>query len=315
MQILGVANSYASAPVNAPTSLSAVPSTTSVAISFTAPTNDGGATITNYQYNINGGSFIALSPADATSPITISGLAAGTSYTVTLKAVNIVGAGPASAGLSFSTSAQLEFFVVGGGGGGGAGFNNGQVAGAGGSGGGGGGSQTGVLQSIPGTYTITVGGRGSAGGYPAPPGGTGGTSSVTNPSSASVVSAAGGGGGASNTYPPGYGYGGSGTSWTGRSGNNVAGITNGWTGTNVVYSSSGIAGGGGGVQGDTVGRGGNGGGGNPSGGVPGGTGHVHVRIPSGQAAKITSVTGTVNSFTASGYTFYRWTTSGTMVIS
>jgi len=38
MQILGVANSYASAPVNAPTSLSAVPSTTSVAISFTAPT-------------------------------------------------------------------------------------------------------------------------------------------------------------------------------------------------------------------------------------------------------------------------------------
>jgi len=103
MQILGVANSYASAPVNAPTSLSAVPSTTSVAISFTAPTNDGGATITNYEYSFNGSTWTALSPADATSPVTIGGLTANTSYTIYLRAVNIVGSGPASAGLSVTT--------------------------------------------------------------------------------------------------------------------------------------------------------------------------------------------------------------------
>jgi hypothetical protein len=60
MQILGVANSYASAPVNAPTSLSASSITiTSAVISFTPPSNDGGATITNYQYNVNGGSLLS----------------------------------------------------------------------------------------------------------------------------------------------------------------------------------------------------------------------------------------------------------------
>ena len=104
MQIIGIANSYASAPVNAPTSLSAVPSTTSVAISFTAPTNDGGAAITNYEYSFNNSTWTALSPADALSPITVSGLTPNTAYTIYLRAVNIVGSGPASAGLSVTTS-------------------------------------------------------------------------------------------------------------------------------------------------------------------------------------------------------------------
>lgn len=104
MQILGVANSYASAPVNAPTSLSAVPSTTSAAISFTAPTNDGGAAITNYEYSFNNSTWTALSPADAVSPVTISGLTANTAYTIYLRAVNIVGSGPASTVLAVTTN-------------------------------------------------------------------------------------------------------------------------------------------------------------------------------------------------------------------
>ena len=104
MQILGIANSYASAPVNEPTSLSAVQSTTSVAISFTAPTNDGGTAITNYEYSFNNSTWTALSPTDAASPVTVSGLTANTAYTIYLRAINIVGSGPASSGLSFTTN-------------------------------------------------------------------------------------------------------------------------------------------------------------------------------------------------------------------
>ena len=103
MQILGIANSYASAPVNAPTSLSAIPTNTTVAISFTAPTNNGGSDITNYEYSFNLSSWTAISPADAVSPVTVSGLTQNTAYTIYLRAVNIVGSGPASSGVAFTT--------------------------------------------------------------------------------------------------------------------------------------------------------------------------------------------------------------------
>jgi hypothetical protein len=104
MQILSVVDPGPSAPLNAPTSLSAIPTDTNVAISFTAPTNDGGSPITNYQYSFNNSSWTALSPADATSPITVSGLTQNTAYTIYLRGVNIVGSGPGSTGVSFTTA-------------------------------------------------------------------------------------------------------------------------------------------------------------------------------------------------------------------
>lgn len=103
MQILGGVDPGVSVPQNAPTSLSAIPVNTSVAISFTAPTNDGGSPITNYEYSFDNSSWTALSPADATSPVTVSGLTQNTAYTVYLRAVNIVGVGPGSTGVSFTT--------------------------------------------------------------------------------------------------------------------------------------------------------------------------------------------------------------------
>jgi hypothetical protein len=102
MQVLGQ-GPYGGPPVNAPTSLSAIPTTTDVAISFTAPTQDGGLAISNYQYSFNGSSWTTLSPADATSPVTIGGLTQNTAYTVYLRAVNAGGSGPASSVLSFTT--------------------------------------------------------------------------------------------------------------------------------------------------------------------------------------------------------------------
>ena len=93
----------ATAPKTAPTSLSATPTNTTVSISFTVPSDDGGSAITNYEYSFNNSSWTALSPADAITPVTVSGLTQNTAYTIYLRAVNIVGSGPASSVVSFTT--------------------------------------------------------------------------------------------------------------------------------------------------------------------------------------------------------------------
>lgn len=103
MQILAQ-GPHGGPPTTAPTSLSAIPTNTNVAISFTAPTNDGGLTITNYEYSFNNSTWTALSPADATSPITVSGLTQNTAYTVYLRGVNAAGSGVGSTGVSFTTA-------------------------------------------------------------------------------------------------------------------------------------------------------------------------------------------------------------------
>lgn len=66
-----------------------------IKIEFTAPST-GGSPITNYKYSIDGGAtFQLLSPAQTSSPVYIQGLTNGTSYNVSLKAVNAIGDGPA----------------------------------------------------------------------------------------------------------------------------------------------------------------------------------------------------------------------------
>jgi len=88
----------------APTGLSGTTTGTTATITFIAGLN-GGSPITNYKYSIDGGStFMDLSPAVLSSPITISGLNAGTTYSVALRAVNAIGTGPSSATLSITTT-------------------------------------------------------------------------------------------------------------------------------------------------------------------------------------------------------------------
>ena len=192
---------------DAPTSLSATPSNTSVSISFT-PGAQGGSAITNYQYALstNGGSsygsFTALDPADATSPITISGLSQGTAYYVKLKAVNTDGAGTESSAVSFTTTIVIEYLVVAGGGGGGGSDTNG--AGNGGAGAGGYrssvvGENSGRLSSAESVftiststnYTVTIGGGGSGGAQSNYTSGVVGANSVF----ATITSIGGGNGG------------------------------------------------------------------------------------------------------------------------
>ena len=93
-----------------PTSLSASNETgNSVDIAFTAGAANG-ASISNYKYavstdNITYSAYSSLSPADFTTPITVSGLTSGTLQYVKLKAVNSNGDSVASAAVSFTTLA------------------------------------------------------------------------------------------------------------------------------------------------------------------------------------------------------------------
>ena len=86
---------------NEPTGLSATASVKSASIAFTPPSNDGGGTITNYEYSINAGAnWTALSPAQTASPLTISGLTSCTEYSVQIRAVNAAGGGTASSAVT-----------------------------------------------------------------------------------------------------------------------------------------------------------------------------------------------------------------------
>lgn len=90
----------------APTSLAATPGVLRISVAFTAPTSDGGSEITNYEYTLNDGvTWTAFDPAETTSPVIIEPLPA-VETTVKLRAVNAVGAGPASAAVTATPSAE-----------------------------------------------------------------------------------------------------------------------------------------------------------------------------------------------------------------
>jgi hypothetical protein len=88
--------------------LTATAGNASASIAFTAPTSNGGAAITNYEYSTdNGVTWKLFSPADTTTPVVITirsdaatGLVNGTIYNVKLRAVNPAGTGTVSTAVS-----------------------------------------------------------------------------------------------------------------------------------------------------------------------------------------------------------------------
>ena len=92
----------------APTGLSATAAATSMALAWTAPTDNGGAAITEYQYRFTTGSTAGGTWTDTNSTatsVTISSLTAETEYTFQVRAVNSVGNSPASSAVTESTTA------------------------------------------------------------------------------------------------------------------------------------------------------------------------------------------------------------------
>lgn len=70
----------------APTINSVVPGDGNVTISFIVGSFNG-YIISNYQYQLNGGSWTSFSPADITSPLTITGLTNGQTYSIVIRAL------------------------------------------------------------------------------------------------------------------------------------------------------------------------------------------------------------------------------------
>jgi hypothetical protein len=94
----------------APTGLVATAGNGSASIAFTAPTNNGGSAITNYQYSTNNGSsWTTRNPAAVTTPLVITGLVNGTTYSIKLRAVTAAGPGMASAVVTIMPKALTGF--------------------------------------------------------------------------------------------------------------------------------------------------------------------------------------------------------------
>lgn len=86
----------------APTIGSATAGNGQASVAFTAPTSNGGATITGYTVTSTPGS---LTATGSSSPITVTGLTNGTAYTFKVKATNSVGTGAESAASNSATPA------------------------------------------------------------------------------------------------------------------------------------------------------------------------------------------------------------------
>ena len=93
---------------SAPRSLVATPGDGTVSVAFTVPSRNGGAAITDYEYQIDDGNW--RSASTISSPVIVTGLTNGTEYSIKLRAVNAVGKGEASQSVTFKMSSPSAAF-------------------------------------------------------------------------------------------------------------------------------------------------------------------------------------------------------------
>ena len=102
--------STSSAP-GAPVASSAIAGSGSAAVTFAAPSSNGGSAITSYTASCTAGASTLTASAIA-SPVSVSGLANGTQYSCTVKATNAIGSSAASNAV-LVTPASLSSSITG----------------------------------------------------------------------------------------------------------------------------------------------------------------------------------------------------------
>ena len=318
----------------------------SATVSFTAPSDNGGFTITSYTATSSPGGITGTLSQSGSGTITVTGLSEQTSYTFTVTATNAIGTSAASAASNSITtpasSYTAEFLVVAGGGGNQVeqGGNRESGSGAGGlrtsygSTSGGGAAAESDLTFTAGTvYTITVGAGASGQGQ-------GGSSEISG-SGITTITSSGGGRGANNdgegggsggcggggwyTGGPGSGtanqgynggtgytgspYGGTGGGAAGAGGRDTAvgpGLAVAITGSSVTYSTGGVSNNFPSTTRNTNGAPNTGDG--AGGAANGGSGVVIIRIPTVNYTGTTSGSPTVTTDGSS--TILKYTGSG-----
>ena len=89
-----------------PTSLSAKPLSEQVTLTWTAPSDDGGSPITDYEVKQDTGAW--TSPGKATPGHTAANLTTGTEYSFRVRALNAIGAGPEAGPVTATTPAEQD---------------------------------------------------------------------------------------------------------------------------------------------------------------------------------------------------------------
>ena len=95
-----------------PISLVATAGSGSASIAFTQVSPGTRQGVTNYKYSLDGVNYTALSPADASSPVTIPSLTPGVTYTIYLKAVNSVGDSVASSSVNVKDAPMITLVYL-----------------------------------------------------------------------------------------------------------------------------------------------------------------------------------------------------------
>ena len=96
-------NSVSLTPANvpdAPTNLTGIAGAQQVDLSWAAPSNQGGSAITDYKYNVNGGTYISIGSTNTTH--NVPGLQNGILYAFKVRAVNAIGDGNESNPISLT---------------------------------------------------------------------------------------------------------------------------------------------------------------------------------------------------------------------
>ena len=109
MELLSYTQNTGPSVPGAPSNVSAIAGNQSATVSFSAPSDNGGAAITSYTATSNPGD---VSGSCAASPCSVTGLTNGTAYTFTVTATNEAGEGPASAASNAVTPAAPAVFRI-----------------------------------------------------------------------------------------------------------------------------------------------------------------------------------------------------------